>query len=139
MRKYKLNINEKTHTVDVKSFSSSEAELVVNGKPVTVKVDEVESKLSKPASRKVAAAKPVASSAPVAAAAPGDLAAPIPGAIKEIFVKEGDAVKAGQEVIIMEAMKMENKLQASADGTVKEVKVKAGDSVGQGEVLLVIT
>ena len=55
-----------------------------------------------------------------------------------MFVNVGDAVKAGQTVVLLEAMKMENNIEADTAGTVKEVKVRKGDSVLEGDVLVVI-
>ena len=139
MRTYKLKIEDKAVTVEVKTFSSAGADLVVNGTAMHVDVDSIESKAGKPAARKAAApsaAAPVAAATPTAQA--GDVTAPIPGAIKEVFVQEGDSVKAGQAVLIMEAMKMENQVQSAAEGVVREVKVQPGDSVSQGQVLIVI-
>jgi len=67
-----------------------------------------------------------------------DIVAPMPGTIKEIIVKAGDAVKEDEELIILEAMKMENPIVATANGTVKEIKVKEGDKVNTNDVLVVI-
>ncbi|TFG89612.1 MAG: biotin/lipoyl-binding protein [Syntrophobacterales bacterium] len=67
-----------------------------------------------------------------------EIAAPMPGSIVEILVKVGDAVKADDEVIILEAMKMENPIFAPSDGTVKEIKVKEKDSVEADQILMVL-
>jgi len=64
--------------------------------------------------------------------------APLPGLIQKIFVNVGDSVRAGQHVLIMEAMKMENEIQTSRDGIIKEIKVKIGDSVNEGDVLIIL-
>ena len=63
---------------------------------------------------------------------------PLPGVIIEVSVKEGQAVKAGQKVAVIEAMKMENEIQASADGTVTAVLVNKGDSVLEGAEIVKI-
>jgi acetyl-CoA/propionyl-CoA carboxylase biotin carboxyl carrier protein len=68
----------------------------------------------------------------------GTIAAPMQGTIVKILVAEGDTVDAGQAVLVLEAMKMENHINAAAAGTVREVRVAAGDTVGTGDVLLVI-
>jgi pyruvate carboxylase subunit B len=73
-----------------------------------------------------------------AAAAPGDVSTSMPGNIVDVLVKEGDAVKAGQAVLITEAMKMETEVQAPIAGTVKAVHVAKGDRVNPGEVLIEI-
>ena len=60
------------------------------------------------------------------------------GTIVKILVEVGQDVKSGDAVAVLEAMKMENQLQADKDGTVKAINVKAGDKVGSGDVLIVI-
>jgi acetyl-CoA carboxylase biotin carboxyl carrier protein len=67
-----------------------------------------------------------------------ELKAPMPGKILEVLVKVGDQVKEDDEVIMLEAMKMENPIYAPADGTVKEIRVKANDSVETEQVMMVI-
>jgi biotin carboxyl carrier protein len=66
------------------------------------------------------------------------LKAPLPGKITHVAVRAGDAVTAGQSLLVIEAMKMENELKAAAAGTVREVRVSAGQAVNAGDVLLVI-
>ena len=65
-----------------------------------------------------------------------ELKSGMPGKIIEIFVKEGDIVKANKPLMIMEAMKMENEMRASRDVKIKEIKVRQGDSVESGAVLI---
>ncbi len=72
------------------------------------------------------------------ASAPGDVSTSMPGNIVEVLVKEGDTVKAGQAVLISEAMKMETEIQAPIAGTVKVLHVAKGDRVNPGEVLIEI-
>ena len=62
--------------------------------------------------------------------------APLPGLILEIQVKEGDEVKVGQDILVMEAMKMENEIQSNQSGIVKSIKVDEGDNVYEGDVLI---
>lgn len=64
---------------------------------------------------------------------------PMPGIIVEVLCQVGSEVKAGDELIILEAMKMQNALTAASDGKIVEIRVKSGDSVGAGEVLIVIS
>ncbi|MBI3537377.1 MAG: biotin/lipoyl-binding protein [Chloroflexi bacterium] len=75
-----------------------------------------------------------------AVAATGEIAikAPMPGLVREVNVNAGDAVKARQSIVILEAMKMENEIRAPREGIVKEIRVKAGDKVEQGQVLVVV-
>jgi pyruvate carboxylase subunit B len=72
------------------------------------------------------------------ASAPGDVSTSMPGNIVDVLVKVGDAVKAGQAVLISEAMKMETEVQAPIAGTVKAVHVAKGDRVNPGDVLVEI-
>lgn len=65
-----------------------------------------------------------------------ELKSGMPGKIIEIFVKEGDIVKANKPLLIMEAMKMENEMRAARDVKIKEIKVRQGDSVESGAVLI---
>jgi biotin carboxyl carrier protein len=62
----------------------------------------------------------------------------MPGTIIEVSVKPGDAVEEGQEMLVLEAMKMENPIVATADGTVKELKVSVDDKVATNQVMVVI-
>lgn len=123
----------------------------VNGNSYEVEVEEIKdgSQATRPAVQRPAvqsaAPAPVApapsapktGSAPVAAGS-GSVTSPMPGTILDIMVKEGDAVKAGQVCVILEAMKMENELPAPCDGTVKSVHVTKGASVNTSDVLVVI-
>jgi acetyl-CoA carboxylase biotin carboxyl carrier protein len=67
-----------------------------------------------------------------------EVKAPMPGKILEVLVKVGDQVKEDDELLMLEAMKMENPIYAPIDGTVKDIKVKASDSVETDQVLVVI-
>ncbi len=67
-----------------------------------------------------------------------ELRAPMPGKILEVLVKVGDKVNEDDEVIMLEAMKMENPIYAPAGGTVKEIKVKANDTVETEQLMMVI-
>ena len=86
------------------------------------------------------ASAPAAAPAPAAAAPAGatTVEAPMPGKILNIKVSEGQAVKFGEVVVIMEAMKMETEIVAPADGTVSKILVKAGDSVDTGAALVAL-
>ena len=66
------------------------------------------------------------------------ITAPLPGVITSVKVKEGEIIKAGQVVAVLEAMKMDNDLQSERDGKVKEVKVEKGDSVLEGSVIIIL-
>ena len=142
MKNYKLKINGNDYNVDINEVEGQEIKLNVNGTEYVVTVDQAIQQQPKPMARPVAAqVAPAAggvqkASAPAAAGA--KVTTPLPGTILDVFVNVGDAVKAGQTVVLLEAMKMENNIEADTDGTVKEVKVRKGDSVLEGDVLVVI-
>ena len=109
----------------------------VNGKRFDVKLWVPEQPAAATGAK--AAKKParvVASGA--SAGGSGNVEVPMQGTIVKVLVAVGDAVEAGQAVVVLEAMKMENQIAAEKAGTVKEIKVKAGDTVGAGDVVVVI-
>ncbi len=83
-----------------------------------------------------AAPKPAPAAAPKPAAGANCVTAPLPGTVTQVLVKVGDTVKAGQTVLMLEAMKMENSITAEASGTVKAVRVEKGAQVQGGDVLI---
>jgi acetyl-CoA/propionyl-CoA carboxylase biotin carboxyl carrier protein len=89
---------------------------------------------------KPAAKKPARSSSGggAAAAGNGQVSVPMQGTIVKVLVEVGQTVEAGQAVVVLEAMKMENQIQADVAGEVKEIKVNPGDTVGAGDVVVVI-
>ncbi len=144
MRKYDLSVEGKSFSIVVKSFSLEAVELEVNGKPMKVRVDNMESDTPLPTPKRRTPAASASSGASAAPARPvtsggeGSVTAPIPGLILEVFVKQGEKVTAGQPVLKMEAMKMENVINAPIAGTVETVHVAAGDAVNQGQELVVV-
>lgn len=112
----------------------------VNGEMFEVEVELMDAAAPAP----VAAPAPAATPAPAAAPAPvanGDGAkveCPMPGTILSVNVKEGDAVKKGQVLFVLEAMKMENEIMAPCDGTITSVGTSKGSSVDSGAVLCTI-
>jgi len=116
----------------------------VNGKDYSVLVrpnDGSVVQVTPPATASKPSGAPAPASKPAAAASSGggeSVTAPMPGTVFKLLVKEGDKVEAGQAVIILEAMKMENELQAEKGGTVTQVSVAEGDKVDEGAVLIVI-
>ncbi|MGE5595740.1 MAG: biotin/lipoyl-containing protein [Hyphomicrobiales bacterium] len=114
---------------------ASGMEVLVDSRPFTV---EYEGRLGGgPAPREPRAAG-AAASRPSGPAAKGAVAAPIAGRVLSVRVKAGDAVKAGDVLLILEAMKMENEIKAPADGTVKDVPVAEGSRVMEGDTLVVV-
>ena len=120
-----------------------EYKIKVNGNEYNVSVEEVGGTISNVSVSAPTAAPAAAPAAAPKAAAPASaggtkVTSPLPGVILDVAVKEGDAVKKGDKVIVLEAMKMDNVIEATADGVVKEIKVKKSDSVLEGDVLVVI-
>ncbi len=128
--------------------------ITMNGRTYEVEVEVCEPQLLSeyqtiaPAPVAAAPAAPAAAPAAPAAAAPaaapavtgkGDaITAPMPGTILKVNVQNGDAVKAGQVLVVLEAMKMENEILAPKDGTVTQVVTSKGSNVDTGSVLLVL-
>jgi biotin carboxyl carrier protein len=108
----------------------------VNGTQYEVAVEEIDGK-SAPAAKPVQAAAPVVAPvvAPAAAAGATIVSAPMPGTILGVSVKEGETVKAGQTIFVLEAMKMESDIVAPVAGTVVGITVAKGASVSAGSVL----
>lgn len=137
MKTYRFKINGKDYEVAVNSIEGRNASVTVNGADYSV---EMENEAPAAAPAPVQAAAPAAvSAAPAPAAAPAaaptssgagkDVVSPLPGVVISVDVKIGDAVKRGQKVAVIEAMKMENEILAENDGTVTAVHVSKGDSV----------
>lgn len=145
MKEYKLKINGNDYAVTVTDVEETVAEVEVNGIPFKVEFEApvkktvAAPKISKPAASAVVA-KPTAPAAPASSPSTGgsSVTSPLPGVILEVAVKEGDSVKKGQKLIVLEAMKMENVIEANADGKVVSIKVNKGDSVLEGATLVTI-
>ena len=143
MKEYKLKINGNDYAVTINEVDDNIAEVEVNGTPFKVEFEKPITKkpavtVAKPAA-KAAAAPAVTVAKPAAASGAGEkVTSPLPGVILEVSVKVGDAVKKGQKVMVLEAMKMENVIEATADGTVTAIKVDKGDSVLEGAPLVII-
>lgn len=142
--KYSISIEQKQFEVEVGAISGGVAQVSVNGTPYQVCVEKQGSAASSPAPAAQAAPKSLAA-APVkaapkapAAAGAGTIAAPIPGLIVDITVSVGEAVRAGQVVVVMEAMKMENRLITTVDGQVREIRLQKGAQVATGDVILIV-
>ena len=111
--------------------------ITVNGTAYEVEVEEMGGAVSAPKAAPKAAPAPAPAAKPVAAGA-ATVSAPMPGKVLEVKCKAGDAVKAGDVLLILEAMKMQNEIMAPADGTVSDVRVSAGQTVSTGDVMIVM-
>jgi biotin carboxyl carrier protein len=151
MKKYSLKINGNPYEVKIEDIneSSTMARVTVNGTKYDVEIEGGKaSVVKKPAvvaapeatGLSVTPKTPIATkpAAPAAAAAGLKVTCPLPGTIISLNVKEGDTVAAGQTLLVLEAMKMENNIDAERGGVVKQVLVQAGATVMEGDVLLVI-
>lgn len=119
--------------------------ITVNGTPYNVTVEEGTSSTAPVASAPAPApaAAPAPQAAPKAAPAPAaagsvKVDAPMPGNILDVKVSNGTAVKAGQVLVILEAMKMENEIVAPQDGTVASINVNKGDTVEAGQTIITL-
>lgn len=147
MEKYQYTVKGVDYDVEIEKIEGNIANVSVNGIPF-----EVEMKQPVKATPKPAKVKPAVATAPVAAApsAPAAAApqaavgtgkkvtAPLPGTITEVKVAVGQTVKAGDTVVILEAMKMQNNIEAENSGTVTSILVNKGDTVMEGTALLTI-
>lgn len=146
MKEYKLKINGNDYNVTIDEVVENTAKVEVNGTPFNVEFDQPVAVKKKPAvvintgRPTTPAAQTVQVSKPAAAGPAGGtkVNAPLPGVVLSLNAKEGDAVKKGQCILILEAMKMENSIEAPCDGTLKQFTVQKGDSVLEGATLAVI-
>jgi biotin carboxyl carrier protein len=137
MKSFKYIINGNVYKVVINTIEDTVADVEVNGTPYKVEMD-------KPAKKQVVTIKRPAQTTTAPVARPqstmgtGSVKSPLPGVILEVNCKAGDAVKRGQKLFVLEAMKMENVINADRDGVVKEVKVNKGDSILEGADLVII-
>jgi biotin carboxyl carrier protein len=113
--------------------------ITVNGVAYSVSVEETtagSAPVAAPVAAPAATPAPAKKAAPAASAAAIAVKAPMPGNILDVKVKVGDAVKSGDTLVILEAMKMENEIVAPKDGTVAGISVNKGDTVNSGDVLV---
>ncbi len=141
MKEYKYKIKGVPYDVKINSVEENIAKVEVNGVEFEVELEKPVA-TPKPVVRAVAAPvktiePPKAAQEAVAAGVVG-VRAPLPGTIVDIKVAVGTEVKKGQTLIVLEAMKMENNIDAECDGKVTSVKVNKGDTVMEGAVLVTI-
>ncbi len=144
MKKYKFTIHGNEYDVHIKSVEDNIIELDVNGSAYQVEVDKSiqPAKTPKLVRARVAPPKEASPEEVVSKEAPatpaGKLSSPLPGTVINIFVREGDTVKVGQKLMILEAMKMENNIDSDKDGKVISIPVRPGQSVMEGDTLIEI-
>ncbi len=143
MKKFKFTIQGNNYEVEILNIEENIAEIDVNGSTYKVEIQqEIKTPKTPKLIRKVI--EPAQQSAVFKTNKPSELSkagmikAPLPGVIIEVKVKEGDEVKIGDRLLVMEAMKMENNINADRDGKILLVKVKQGDSVLEGDSLIEI-
>lgn len=145
MKEYKYKINGTTYKVGVGDIDGNIAQVEVNGVPYKVEIEQSVASTIKVASTPKAAAAPRTATGEKVIAKPTvatnggyTVKAPLPGVVLSVPVKVGDAVKASDTVVLLEAMKMENAIAAGRDGKVAQILVNNGDSVLEGAGLIVI-
>lgn len=151
MNKYQYKVQGVDYDVEIEDIDGNIAKVNVNGIPFEVEIKQPIKSAHIPHKPKVAAPAPAAAvvtpvAAPVQGQAPASVPAgsgtkvlaPLPGTITDIKVKVGDVVKNGDTVVVLEAMKMQNNIEAECAGTITSVVVNKGDTVMEGAVLVTI-
>jgi biotin carboxyl carrier protein len=129
--KFKVSFEDKTYEVEAKGLGIDVSALTnAPSAPVSASSALAPSSVSSPVS--------VSAPSSPASAGEGVVTAPMPGKILRVLVKEGEQVKTGQGLLVLEAMKMENEIPAPKDGIVKRILVKEGDTVNTGDPLIEI-
>lgn len=131
MKKFNIKVNGISYEVEVEEIQETAAAAPQAAAP-KVAAPKVE------APKKEKAGKAKAKEAVAAGAGEHSIDAPMPGKIVKVVVEEGQTVKAGDVLLVLEAMKMQNEITADADGTVKAVNVEAGQNVKVKESLVII-
>ena len=145
MKNFKFTINGNAYDAEIVSIEESTAEVSVNGVLYSVEIDRKMKTVKTPTLIRTLAVPSTDShpsvsktANPSAPKGTGNIKSPLPGVILEIYVREGDVVKIGQKLLMLEAMKMENNINADKEGRVTLLKVSKGDSVMEGDILIVI-
>lgn len=147
MAKYEYTVDGTDYEVEILEVEDNIAQVTVNGAKFSVELKQALRPTARPIKQVQAPAPAPAKAAPAAAPATVPTAAlgagtkveaPLPGTVTAINVKVGDAVKKGDAVLVLEAMKMQNNIEAECDGSVTSVLVNVGDSVMEGTPLITI-
>jgi len=143
MKNFKFKIQGYDYEVDILNFENNQVSLEVNGTPYTVEIQHEQPTSKTPTLLRAAVPLPTRAETKIkkkiATTGGAVVKSPLPGLIIKILVKEGDAVKRGDKLLIMEAMKMENDIMAEKEGVIKAIKVSVGDTILQNDVLFEIS
>lgn len=138
MKEYKFKINGKDYAVAIGEADGKMLTVNVNGADYQVELEKAPASAENVPAPASAPAGVPAPAAPAASGAGEKVNSPLPGVIVEVSVTVGQAVKAGQKVVVLEAMKMENEIPAPKDGTVTAIHVQKGDSILEGAPVVTI-
>ena len=149
MNKYQYKVQGVDYDVEIEEVEGNVAKVIVNGIRFDVEMKQPINPTSTLKKVHVEAPKPVARPAVAPAAAPAEtkpmaagsgspIKAPLPGTITDLKVNVGDKVNAGDIVLVLEAMKMQNNIESEYSGTVTSITVKPGETVMEGVVLMTI-
>ena len=136
MRKFLINVNGNSYEVEVDEITDGSAPTARSQAPLAQAQQVTQPVAKAPAAAPVAA--PVAAAEPIVSAEQEVIDSPMPGNIWKVLVTEGEMVKSGQTLVILEAMKMENELVAPRDGKVIKIMTSEGTSVNTGDKLVII-
>lgn len=143
MKKFSFKINSNDYDIEVKGIDDNIAEVEVNGTTYKVEFDRAlettkTPKLVRPEAIPSTDITPAEqkTSSPSTPKGAGIIKSPLPGTILEVFVKIGDVVRSGDQLVNLEAMKMENLINSDKSGKIIAVNVKKGDSVMEGDLLV---
>lgn len=138
--KYRMTVNDQTYEVEIIDLHASPVLVTVDGERFEVLPEMVELEIAQPAPKPVNH-QPRATPANGGSSIPRNpnaIAAPIPGVIISIAVKVGEVISVGQEVCILEAMKMKNVIRANRAGRIEDIKVSVGQQVRHSDVLMTV-
>lgn len=138
MKKFSFKIGGNKYDVDIQKVEGNVIELEVNGTSYQVELDKAVQTQKTPILVRQEVAPPTTKEKKIVKSLSSliQIKSPLPGIILKVLVKEGDTVKEGDVVMVIEAMKMENKILAEKPGVVKSVKVRPGDNVLENDLLL---
>ena len=136
MKTYKFKVNETGYTVNIKSHEDNVINLEVNGTTYDVKLKEDVKKTKTPTLVRAASKRPAEPLKVNPKSNKTKIVAPIPGVVLSIDVKVGDALKIGDRMLVLEAMKMENNIVCEKAGTITAININVGQQVLQDEVMI---